>query len=787
MVRRKKVVPPAVPAETRAAGAPIGGTSSLFDRVGLLTDPGQFKQPYAQHPWVHATVRCIARSLKGVPTEIKQGTRAMRRRPDQRVRAMRDALRHGRRLNQEMEVDQGQPVDDPNDPMVRLFERPNPLLASEAKLWEATALHLWLSGGCVWVKIGKAGEMVASPNEIPVELWPLSLASFRPQLDQRTMMPAFWDGPWGATQRRFYPYQMVIFRMLNPYDDLSGLAPLRPAGISAEADWSAMSFNAAFFQNGADPGGIIKTKANLKLDQARGVLDAWNDQHQGHRRAHRVAVLTGESEFVPNSRTQRDMEFGNLRDTARRELLSTLGPVPPILLGLSDDYTRATAQQAEAMLFHYTLLPEMRDIEDVLAVELGNWSNGQRWLEFDLNDVEALKENAADKVDPATKLFSMGVPLEQVNEILDLGIETERIGHAGESFLPGTLRLADDVVAGPDVLGVANPGGSGVVPAPGNAGGGPDKGGAQDGGPPSAPDAGADAGRGDAAAASSAEHERARKRPVQWHRFIRSVSDPAEAKGVRAFKRYVEALRKWTLAKKDAVVQHFAGTHRDAKKPDDETPAGPLFRLTDAMVEVMLFNEEQWDLELRRIMGPVYKDAAGLALKHLREELGQELKVLAAEDPRVLQLLAEKEIKVVQINDTIRTRLREVLMKAAAETQTVNATASEVQLQLGQALKAEFNSISGRSLAIARTETAQVANTVRAEAMRGAGVLQHEWVSANDAHVRESHKQANGEVRVIGTAFSNGLTHPGQMGAPAEEVINCRCIAVAVIPGATTP
>lgn len=776
MVKRKKTLPDV---NTRSEPIVETGTGSLFQDFGLLQDPGQFRQPYAQHPWVYATVRCIARTVKGVPLLVKQGTKGQHMPLDARLRSLRKTQF---RANQAVEEDVGETVEDPSDPLVRLFERPNPLM-SRAKLWEATVLQMWLSGGCVWVKVGKAGQFVNSATEQPMELWPMPMTGFRAELDQRTMLPRLWRGQWGNGEVQFQPYQLTFFQFYNPYADLQGLAPLKPASISAEADYAAMSFNAAFFQNGANVGGIIKTKANLSTPQARAVLDTWNDQFQGHRKAHKTGILTGESEYIPTTTTQKDMDFVQLRDGARREIMSTLGPVPPLLLGLSDDYTRATALEAKGVLFENTLLPEMKDMEDVLEFEIGNWTQGTRWAEWDLASVEALRDNTAGKADAASKLFELGIPLEQINSKLEMGFDTDKIEHANESFLPGTLKLVADVIAGPaqDPLGLGQPGGPlgqpGKPMGPEGGDGDPEKALAVD-----------EAGKSKDAASREAiatlfDQERARKRPVQWHRFIRQVTDPAEAKGVSAFKRYVRDLRAWTLARVEEVVQQSVGVDR-AKKKDDS--ASVIMRLTDAMVEQMLFNEEQWDRELRRIMGPVYKDAAGLALKHLREELGATLHVIEAEDPRVLKLLAEKEIKVVQINDTIRAKLREVLVRQVSETATISQTASEIQQTVGQALKAEFNSISGRSLAIARTETAQVANTVRAEGMVAAGVTQHEWVSAQDAHVRESHKQANGEVRVIGIAFSNGLTHPGQIGAPAEEVINCRCVAVAVIPGATS-
>jgi uncharacterized protein with gpF-like domain len=58
------------------------------------------------------------------------------------------------------------------------------------------------------------------------------------------------------------------------------------------------------------------------------------------------------------------------------------------------------------------------------------------------------------------------------------------------------------------------------------------------------------------------------------------------------------------------------------------------------------------------------------------------------------------------------------------------------------------------------------------------------WVTANDEHVRSSHMSLNGQVTTPGQFFTrkdgtkSPLRHPGDMSAPANEVINCRCVII---------
>ena len=81
---------------------------------------------------------------------------------------------------------------------------------------------------------------------------------------------------------------------------------------------------------------------------------------------------------------------------------------------------------------------------------------------------------------------------------------------------------------------------------------------------------------------------------------------------------------------------------------------------------------------------------------------------------------------------------------------------------------------------ISRTEIGSAFSSGREVSMKQNGVTEHEWLTARDQNVRQSH-QIDGEVRPIGVSFSNGLTRPLQTGAPAGEVINCRCATLPVI------
>jgi len=106
-------------------------------------------------------------------------------------------------------------------------------------------------------------------------------------------------------------------------------------------------------------------------------------------------------------------------------------------------------------------------------------------------------------------------------------------------------------------------------------------------------------------------------------------------------------------------------------------------------------------------------------------------------------------------------------------------TEQELADKIEAGFKTQFNITQNRAQYIARTELGGVINESRNEAFKEVGIQKHEWLSAHDARVRETHR-IDGQIRTIGERFSNGLLYPNDPSGPPEEIINCRCLALPV-------
>ena len=376
-------------------------THLFFLSPHLLTSElsGKLTQPYREHVWVYACINAIAQSISGVPLLFKTGSRK-----DPKV-----AESHA---------------------LVDLFESPNPMM-SGSQLIEATFVYLGLTGEAFYIAERQ------NEREVPRELWVFHPGRFKEAVDEKTGLISGWVYSKGTRQIPLQPHEVIFFRYFNPYQDYRGLAPLQAARAGIEQDFWASQYNTAFFKNSAQPGGVLETSGNLTDEEYQRLLAQWQDRHGGAPKAHAIALLEGGVTYKQTGLSQKDMDFLEQRKWHREEIMAAF-KVPKGELGLYEDVNYATAKTQRKLFWENTLLPKMALFEFVLWSQLLRRIEGGRiWAEFDYSSISALQEDRNELVDSAQKLWSMGVPLNTVNEYLGLGLPQVEGGDVG--YLPFNL------------------------------------------------------------------------------------------------------------------------------------------------------------------------------------------------------------------------------------------------------------------------------------------------------------------------------------------------------------
>lgn len=754
--------------------------------------------PYERHPWFYAAVQALARAITAVPFRIYKGERPK----------VRSSLAHLPRFLADRSRAQGDPVE--SGPWVDLFDSPCPAL-TRAMTWLATVVHMQSSGECFWIKLGTKGRYESG---VPTELWPHSPKGWQPLDEQgqvgqsaRTRMPVQWQ-----VGNHKYPLREVVhFKLFNPSNMMRGLASITPSALALQSDHAAGEFNRQFFKRGCNPGGIFKSQKKLGEDQLKR-YQAWvESQVEGLDNSERGLLLHDGMDFEWNPRSHKDAEFTELRRSARDEILVTVGVLKSIL-GVTDDLNYATALGQMRLFYRNTVIPWMIDLEDGLYSQLFRpGDGGQHWGAFDLSQVEALQDDLGAKATSARAFFDMGWSRDEVNERLGLGftadpktdirggpppvdlgitldepaatdpatepaqLEAVADGALNGGQISSLLEIATKVQAGeldPDtakgIIAVGFPSvdakeAAAIIDPAAKAAAEQKTQEPPAEVPPAQP--GQDKVPAEPALPPEEEAPRAVREILEtgrtgveladlWHR---AVNPPLAALLKRVMGRYFDRFDEALLAEFEQAVKDAAG------------------ELTAENVAQMFKQRARWEDELGRTMGPPIKDVQALSLRRLAREL--KAPAISVTNPAIVQLHARKLAILVQHVPTTHIEgMRSELLRGMAEGEGID----DMRLRLKE--WTEGNSY--RALRIARTESGMAQSSARYVGMQQSGISQHKWVSVLGEGTRESHRAEHGHVVAIGTPFpTTGLLHPRQMGAAAEEVINCDCDVLAIIEG----
>ena len=655
--------------------APYFPEASRLFFIAPHLQTGHLTQPYREHVWVYACVNAIAQSISAVPLLLKTGTRKNSRLVE-------------------------------SHPLVDLFETPNPMM-SGSQLVEATLVYLGLTGEAFYI-LDRQSE-----REVPGEIWVVHPGRFQEAVDEKSGLIKGWIYRRGSRTIPLAPHEVIFFRYFNPYNDIRGMSPLEAARAGVEQDYWAGRYNLAFFQNSAQPGGILETSGNLTDEDYQRLLAQWEDRHRGASRAHTIAILEGGLTYKQTGLSQKDMDFLEQRRWNREEILAAF-KVPKTELGLYEDVNYATAKTQRKMFWETTLLPKMALIEYVLWSQmLRHIEGGRYWVEFDYASISALQEDRRELVESAQKLWAMGVPLNVVNEYLGLGLPEVAGGEVG--YLPLNLTPVPQQVSEPTDIKSPHL--------------------------PHYPEA-ADGWQREPSAAfflcRSFDLE------AYWKAFL-AVHTPLEKMVQGKVSRYFFEQRRRQLRKLEEVLGR--GITREVA------------------VEALLLDLEEENATLKKLFWPLYLEAAQKGGEGLLVELGTDPQLFTLIDTPAMAALEHKIIKVVGINETVRNQLRATLLEGMGQMETV--------AELMARVKQVYNFAQSRSLTIARTEVGQSMGIGRDAAMEQMGVEKIRWVTAGDEHVRPTHQALNGMVIDRGKQFPNGCRFPSDPSGPAAEIINC--------------
>lgn len=325
-----------------------------------------------------------------------------------------------------------------------LIDKPNAFF-SRMLLFESAQQHLDLTGEGILL-VSRAGRI-----KLPLELWPIRPDRLTPVPHPEKYLAGWiYTSPDGETVPLEVD-EIIQTRRPHPKDPYRGIGPVQTVITDVLGAQYASEWNANFFRNSAEPGGIIEVPESLTDEDFDQLRDRWNEQHRGVARAHRVAILE-QGKWVDRKYTQRDMEFSALRGVSRDAILEAFG-MPRGMLGITEDVNRANGESGERIFARWLTVPRLNRWRDALNTRLlPMYGDTTRDLEFDY-DSPVPADEAAENADRTSRA-------QAVAALVNVGFDGESAAKAYE--LPAGL--AWEKPATPEPPPVA-PGPAGPTPA----------------------------------------------------------------------------------------------------------------------------------------------------------------------------------------------------------------------------------------------------------------------------------------------------------------------------------
>lgn len=214
-----------------------------------------------------------------------------------------------------------------------LHDLPNPEMTS-FNLRETLIVHaaLWGNAYCEIVSDGVGNVR---------ELWP-----FRPdrmQMYRNSQGELIYIYSSEKLGNRPYPAENIFHLRGLGMNGLMGLSMIKLAAQAIGLSLATEQFGAAFFGNGATPGGVLQHPGKLDDEAYKRLKESWNEQHQGSEKNARVAILEEGLTFERIGIPPEDAQFLETRKFQITDI-ARIFRVPPHMLA---DLERATFSNIE--------------------------------------------------------------------------------------------------------------------------------------------------------------------------------------------------------------------------------------------------------------------------------------------------------------------------------------------------------------------------------------------------------------------------------------------------------
>jgi HK97 family phage portal protein len=164
---------------------------------------------------------------------------------------------------------------------------------------------------------------------------------------------------------------MIQITEMRKAGELRGMSRVTELKDNLGLSSALQSFASRFFGQGATTQGIIETPMGLNSDQAKQLIDGFDQRHKGYKKAHKTGLLTGGAKFVKTGINPDEAQMLDSRKLAIEEV-ARIFRVPPHMIGITTPgaMSYASVEQNNINFVTHTLRPYVAKIEDAYSALL---------------------------------------------------------------------------------------------------------------------------------------------------------------------------------------------------------------------------------------------------------------------------------------------------------------------------------------------------------------------------------------------------------------------------------
>lgn len=679
----------------RGIGA-LKDDSTIFRSLRSLAQskPKTVVDPYDKSVWVYGSIRAISTNLSRVPFKLYE---------KKKTESDTDIINR-------IEVKKGD--------IFKLLNEPNPFMSFRSMM-EATSVYLENYGECFWLLEGRENS-----TQIPEEMWVHNPTRFSPRFNKETRKFEGWNFKRGNDVKdlELSFSEVIHFKYFNPYDEIRGLSPLKAATLSVDQDYYSSEYNKNFFEEGAIISGLVSVDEELGETAYKRFINQLEERHRGSGNAHKIGVLEGGAKWLNLSASQTDLDFANLKKLNKEEILSAFRTNPVVLGIYSDIKSYEGIRAAHKSFWQESLVPKIKYIEETLnRVLLSKILSGKYFGEFDLNQVEALRDDFNYKVQTAWLLHRMNFPINMINDRLNLGMS--KVAWGDTVFIPNKNSTVEDILSGKakETNNNENNNGNNI-------------------------------GNNDNKEDNNSNEEDDKKKPKKEEEnkeYIEIFNKLNKVQNIIE-KQFQSKLSRFLFEQRKAIIETLYQVSDDYKI------------MTSANIVDRLFPSKESD-RLKTILKRLYVTSVKTGAHMIAEELEDVDFIFKEID---FEYVINSRLNVIP-NDivyTVKMHLSQTLNEGIDSGDSID--------ELIERIKKVYNFAGSRSKEIARIESLSAINDGRYYMIKKSGITKHKWVSYDNEH-----NYLNNKIIDIDSDFNDkGLKYP----CSNKSDLNCSCITVPV-------